>query len=603
MKTFASFLTEAEATPERLKPQDGPKPFKEPESNLPQTGQRKIKKRSSAGPGTTAEPEAGSRASRTRTSALRPEYFDADGNLRPEAARRFAERRAGAGYSRPGQSLTPERKAALDKVNDLFKRFDAGDADAASEVEGIRNKIIQKHGAANKHPSFKDVTTGTSPAPSDATTQQLRDLQGRKGQAPLDPALQQATSDRLSGQSTSQIIDNPGRPEQSVMDKTRAAADARRAGVADAGTRTPRPGVRTDDVLDAIRNVPDEPELPKIKVTGGVDRPTDLSNRMGMSQADFRKQVVNRRGRRISNMPDAPVQGRASIPLPSPTKSQTVKTVQTALNRNATQQGAATVATAQQPANAWQRYIKSNPTAQRLVGGLKWTGRALAALSAIQDYKSGVADAKAAGAGPVRQTLRGVTRAAGGFAGGLGGGTVGAGVGTLKGAIGGPLAIATGTAGALYGGAQGASLGASGADAVFRTLGGETKQQVSQKDAAARAKQINQGIGQSYSYGTGDTAIIRGADGKERVGQKSTSNGTTVYTAPYRPETNPIDRIGRNLPFVNNILKGYYQRTDDAERKARVKKQKTKFYDSIGSQPSNNYKLPTIPADGSGTGP
>ena len=597
MKTFASFLTEAEATPERLKPQDGPKPFKEPESNPPQTGQRRIRKRSSAGPGTTAEPQTGSRASRTRTSALRPEYFDTDGNLRPEAARRFAERRAGAGYSRPGQSLTPERKAALDKVNDLFTRFDAGDADAAAEVGDIENKIIQKHGAANKHPSFREVTTGTSPTPSDSTTRQLRDMQGRKGQAPLDPALQQAASDRLSGQSTSQTIDNPGRPEQSVMDKTRAAADARRAGVSDAGARTPRSGVRTDDILDAIRNVPDEPKLPK--VTGGQPRPTDLPNRMGMSQAEFKKQVVNRRGRRISNMPDAPVQGRASIPLPSPTRSQTVKTVQTALNRNATQQGAATVATAQQPANAWQRYIKSNPTAQRVVGGLKWGGRALAALSAIQDYKSGVEDAKAAGAGPVRQTLRGVTRATGGFFGGLGGGTVGATAGTLKGAIGGPLAIATGTAGALYGGAQGASLGASGADAIFRTLGGETKQQVSQKDAAARAKQINQGIGQSYSYGTGDTAIIRGADGKERVGQRSTSNGTTVYTAPYRPETNPIDRIGRNIPF----LKGYYQRTDDAERKARVKKQKTKFYDSIGSQPSNNYKLPSIPADGSGTGP
>ena len=261
--------------------------------------------------------------------------------------------------------------------------------------------------------------------------------------------------------------------------------------------------------------------------------------------------------------------------------------------------GAATVATAQQPANAWQRYLKSNPGAQRLVGGLKWTGRAAAALSAISDYQSGVADAQAAGAGPVRQAVRGGMRALGGFVGGLGGGTVGASVGTLKGAIGGPLAIGTGIAGGLYGGAQGARLGASGADAVFRTLGGETKQQVSQKDAAARARQINQGIGQSYSYGTGDTAIIRGADGKERVGQKSTSNGTTVYTAPYRPETNPIDRIGRNIPF----LKGYYQRTDDAERKARVKKQKTKFYDSIGSQPSNNYKLPSIPADGSGTGP
>ena len=604
MKTFASFLTEAEATPERLKPQDGPKPFKEPESNPPQTGQRKIRKRSSAGPGTTAEPQTGSRASRTRTSALRPEYFDTDGNLRPEAARRFAERRAGAGYSRPGQSLTPERKAALDKVNDLFKRFDAGDADAAAEVGDIENKIIQKHGAANKHPSFREVTTGTSPTPSDSTTRQLRDMQGRKGQAPLDPALQQAASDRLSGQSTSQTIDNPGRPEQSVMDKTRAAADARRAGVSDAGARTPRPGVRTDDILDAIRNVPDEPKLPK--VTGGQPRPTD---RTGMSQAEFKGLLQRGKNRpplfppTISDLPDAPKQGRASLPLPSPTRSQTVKTVQNALNRNATQQGAATVATGQQPANAWQRYLKSTPGAQQLVGGLKWGGRALAALGAISDYHSGVADAKAAGAGPVRQTLRGVTRAVGGFGGGLLGGSLGATVGTAKGAIGGPLAIGTGIAGGLYGGAQGASLGASGADAVFRTLGGETKQQVSQKDAAARAKQINQGIGQSYSYGTGDTAIIRGADGKERVGQRSTSNGTTVYTAPYRPETNPIDRIGRNLPFVNNILKGYYQRKDDAERKARVKKQKTKFYDSIGSQPSNNYKLPSIPADGSGTGP
>ena len=591
MKSFKAFITEAEVNPQNYKPKD-PLPFKEPQPNPLQTGPRRVRRKSSAGPGTTAEPESGSRTTRTRTSALRPEYFDDDGNLRPEAAKRFAQRRAGKGYNRPGQTLTPERKAALDQVDDLFKRFDAGDTDAAAEVDKIRNRIIQKHGAANKHPSFRDVTTGTSPPPSDTTTQQLRDLQGRKGQAQMDPALQQATSDRLSGRSTSQTIDNPGRPEQSVMDRTRAAADARRAGVPDAGTRTPRPGVRTDDVLDAIRNVPDEPKLPK--VTGGQPRPTD---RTGMSQAEFKGLLQRGKNRpplfppTISDLPDAPKQGRASLPLPSPTRSQTVKTVQTALNRNATQQGAATVANSQQPANAWARYIKSNPTAQRLVGGLKWTGRAAAALSAISDYQSGVADAQAAGAGPVRQAIRGGMRAAGGFFGGLGGGTVGAGVGTLKGAIGGPLAIATGTAGALYGGAQGASLGSSSADAVFRTLGGETKQQVSQKDAAARAKQINQGIGQSYSYGTGDTAIIRGADGKERVGQRSTSNGTTVYTAPYRPETNPIDRIGRNLPFVNNILKGYYQRTDEAERKARVKKQKEKFYDSIGQQ-GNNYQLP-----------
>ena len=118
-------------------------------------------------------------------------------------------------------------------------------------------------------------------------------MQGRKGQQRMDPALQQATSDRLSGQSTSQVIDNPGRPEQSVMDKTRAAADARRAGVADAGTRTPRPGVRSDSLGDAIRNVPKEVELPPTKVTGGQPRPTDLGTvTRPLSQQQLRDRVL-----------------------------------------------------------------------------------------------------------------------------------------------------------------------------------------------------------------------------------------------------------------------------------------------------------------------
>ena len=63
-------------------------------------------------------------------------------------------------------------------------------------------------------------------------------------------------------------------------------SDARRAGIADAGTRTPRPGVRTDDVLDAIRNVPDEPQLPK--VTGGQSRVTDR----GTLQIHLLKQIL-----------------------------------------------------------------------------------------------------------------------------------------------------------------------------------------------------------------------------------------------------------------------------------------------------------------------
>ena len=560
MKTFTSFIIEAdELVPERTKPI---------QSSLPGLGKKSIEKKYQV----TNKPDVPAKYSQVDPEQALMNY-----------ATEVETRGVAGGRRTPDQvKLSPEEiKNRTAEVKDTFAAAKKGDAAAVERLKKYQAGYDKKYGVPEVEQSKPNEYIRKQQEAGIRVDDDLVDARG----------VAQSGKPEMVGQ----------RAPSGQGAKYRAASDAKSAGVLDAGkpTPAPKPDIRTDSLGDAIRNVPDEPQLPKVKVTGGVDRPTDLASRTGMSQADFRKQVVNRRGRRISNMPDAPVQGRASIPLPSPTRSQTVKTVQTALNRNATQQGAATVVNAQQPANAWQRYIKSNPTAQRVVGGLKWGGRALAALSAIQDYKSGVEDAKAAGAGPVRQTLRGVTRAAGGFGGGLLGGTVGAGVGTLKGAIGGPLAIATGTAGALYGGAQGASLGSSSADAVFRTLGGETKQQVSQKDAAARARQINQGIGQSYSYGTGDTAIIRGADGKERVGQRSTSNGTTVYTAPYRPETNPIDRIGRNIPF----LKGYYQRTDDAERKARVKKQKTKFYDSIGSQPSNNYKLPSIPADGSGTGP
>ena len=559
MKTFTSFIIEAdELVPERTKPI---------QSSLPGLGKKSIEKKYQV----TNKPDIPARYSQVDPKQALMNY-----------ATELETRGVAGGRRTPDQvKLSPEEiKNRTAQVRDTFAAADKGDAAAVERLKKYQAGYDKKYGVPEVEQSKPNEYIRRQQEAGIRVDDDLVDARG----------VAQSGKPEMVGQ----------RAPSGQGAKYRAASDAKSAGVLDAGkpTPAPKPDIRTDSLGDAIRNVPDEPQLPKVKVTGGVDRPTDLSNRMGMSQADFKKQVVNRRGRRISNMPDAPMQGRASIPLPSPTRSQTVKTVQTALNRNATQQGAATVATGQQPANAWARYIKSNPTAQRVVGGLKWGGRALAALSAIQDYKSGVEDAKAAGAGPVRQTLRGVTRAAGGFGGGLLGGTVGATVGTAKGAIGGPLAIATGTAGALYGGAQGASLGASGADAVFRTLGGETKQQVSQKDAVARSKQINQGIGQSYSYGTGDTAIIRGVDGKERVGQRSSSNGTTVYTAPYRPETNPIDRIGRNIPF----LKGYYQRTDDAERKARVKKQKDSFYNSIGQQ-GNNYKLPSIPADGSGTGP
>ena len=574
MKSFKQFITEVEVNPQRYKPKD-PLPFREPESNPLQTGPRRVRRKSSAGPGTTAEPESGSRASRTRTSALRPEYFDADGNLRPEAARRFAERRAGAGYSRAGETLTPERKAALDQVDDLFKRFDAGDADAAGEVKSIRDRIIQKHGAANNHPSFRQVTTGTSPAPSDATTQQLRDMQGRRGQAPLDPALQQAASDRLSGRSTSQTIDNPGRPEQSVMDRTRAAADARRSGVADAGTRTPRPGVRGDTLGDAIRTVPDEPQLPRI--TGGQPRVTDRGTTTNpYSQAEFKSKLV-----RGKNRP--PLLGGPSLGSPTASGMTPMRAAQVAAARSATPQGATSVA---DRLKSFNDFLKTTSQNTALAKGLRVAGRGAQAVAFGMDAAQGYGDAKRRGADNVRATARGLVRGAGSLAGGTVGALGGAFAGTAGGSFTGPGAVVTGALGAYGGGTAGSMMGGELADKAFQTVAGATDAEKQLMRKRKRDSQVDvYGRGPQYTNARGGKAIVKDpTTGKARVGYLSYKDGKPVYTAPNDPSTlrytssNPLERVGRTLgqsgiPGLGNWLNTYYSQKDEKARIRNVNRQ------------------------------
>ena len=574
MKSFKQFITEVEVNPQRYKPKD-PLPFREPESNPLQTGPRRVRRKSSAGPGTTAEPESGSRASRTRTSALRPEYFDADGNLRPEAARRFAERRAGAGYSRAGETLTPERKAALDQVDDLFKRFDAGDADAAGEVKSIRDRIIQKHGAANNHPSFRQVTTGTSPAPSDATTQQLRDMQGRRGQAPLDPALQQAASDRLSGRSTSQTIDNPGRPEQSVMDRTRAAADARRSGVADAGTRTPRPGVRGDSLGDAIRTVPDEPQLPRI--TGGQPRVTDRGTTTNpYSQAEFKSKLV-----RGKNRP--PLLGGPSLGSPTASGMTPMRAAQVAAARSATPQGATSVAGR---LKSFNDFLKTTSQNTALAKGLRVAGRGAQAVAFGMDAAQGYGDAKRRGADNVRATARGLVRGAGSLAGGTVGALGGAFAGTAGGSFTGPGAVVTGALGAYGGGTAGSMMGGELADKAFQTVAGATDAEKQLMRKRKRDSQVDvYGRGPQYTNARGGKAIVKDpTTGKARVGYLSYKDGKPVYTAPNDPSTlrytssNPLERVGRTLgqsgiPGLGNWLNTYYSQKDEKARIRDVNRQ------------------------------
>ena len=87
MKNFKAFISEAEAVPERQ--MDSSKPSN-PQSNLFKQDPEGLEGVSSG----LGKKKIGSRTSRTRTSALRPEYFDDDGNSN-QSSKKIYERRAG----------------------------------------------------------------------------------------------------------------------------------------------------------------------------------------------------------------------------------------------------------------------------------------------------------------------------------------------------------------------------------------------------------------------------------------------------------------------------------------------------------------------------
>ena len=355
------------------------------------------------------------------------------------------------------------------------------------------------------------------------------------------------------------------------MDKTRATVDARRAGATSAGTATPRPGVRSDSLGDAIKNVPNEPELPPTKVTGGQPRPTDLGTiERPLSQTQLRDRVLKSLKSKEVKLPPVPAKAPTGGPsLGSPTASGITpqRAANIAAARNATAQGAAT--TAQQIS-----------TASRFMQAARLAGRGAQVAAAGMDFYTGAQDAKARGAGTARQIGRGLFRAGGGILGGTVGAAGGLAVGTVGGSFTGPGAVATGTFGAFTGGAAGSQLGSRVADQVFQTVAGATDAEKKLMRQRKRQSQINMfGQGPKTQARTGNTAIVTGRDGKQRVGYLSYKDGKPVYTAPNAPSTlrytssNPIERIGRSLPF----LQGYYANKDERNRQNDIAKQWRKF--------------------------
>ena len=559
MKSFKAFITEAEVNPRNYKPKD-PLPFKDPgrtepiQSSLPGLGKKSIDKKYRV----TNNPDVPARYSQVDPKQALMNY-----------ATELETRGVAGGRRTPDQvKLSPEEiKNRTAQVRDTFAAADKGDAAAVERLKKYQAGYDKKYGAAD--------------VPEVEQSKANRYIRGQQEAGiKVDPDLVDARGVAQSGQPE---MYGQGAPSGQGA-KYRAASDAKSAGVLDAGkpTPAPKPGVRTDSLVDAIKNVPDEPQLPKIKVTGGEPRPTDLPNRTGMSQAEFKGLLQRGKNRpplfpkTISPLPDAPAQGRASIPLPGaqlpqPTRRQTVTAVQRAVTRNATQQGAAASATSQAGMNNWQRYLATNPTARNVVGGLRNLGRGLTALSAGLSFKDKYDQAKAAGASDTRAAIRGGVSAAADVVGGIGGGTLGGMVGTAGGSFTGPGAVVTGTAGAITGGATGANVLRGVADQTFTSLAGPTQQQLDKQRQSNRKKFSDLNL--PATNVANNRGIVTGKDGVERVGVRTyRPDGSTYYNVPVRPDTNPISRLAQdmNIPF----LSGYYQRQADQQRQQRVRAQK-----------------------------
>ena len=550
MKSFSRFIAEAEElTPERTKPI---------QSSLPGLGRKSIEKKYQI----KNKPDVPARYSQVDPKQALMNY-----------ATEVETRGVAGGRRTPDQvKLSPEEiKKRTAEVKNTFAAADKGDAAATERLKKYQAGYDKKYGAAD--------------VPEVEQSKANRYIRGQQEAGiKVDPDLVDARGVAQSGQPE---MYGQGAPSGQGA-RYRAASDAKSAGVADAGTRTPRPGVRSDSLGDAIRNVPDEPQLPR--VTGGQPRVTDKGTPTNpYSQAELKREIINRRGRKVtlprlpqlvSDAPGAPAQGKASIPLPGevakpqlpqPTRRQTVTAVQRAVTRNATQQGAAASATSQAGMNNWQRYLATNPTARNVVGGLRNLGRGLTALSAGLSFKDKYDQAKAAGASDTRAAIRGGVAATADVVGGLTGGTIGGKLGLLGGSVTGPGAVVTGTAGAITGGATGANVLRGVADQTFRSLAGPTQQQLDKQRQSNRKKFSDLNL--PATNVANNRGIVTGKDGVERVGVRTyRPDGSTYYNVPVRPDTNPISRLAQdmNIPF----LSGYYQRQADQQRQQRVRAQK-----------------------------
>ena len=196
---------------------------------------------------------------------------------------------------------------------------------------------------------------------------------------------------------------------------------------------------------------------------------------------------------------------------------------------------------------------KLTKSVSRTVKGLGVLGAGLTGIDAYQR-------ARQAGSSQKRSAAYGVVKALGGALGAAVGTAVGAGAGGV-------------TAG--VGGVMGYELGSRAADKAFQVVAGANRKE---KQVMATRNRKEQGIGtlagsSEIKHRIGNRAIIKDRrTGKEVIGHLAKSKFGDTFKAPnlasslQHTSSNPIERIGRSIPF----LKGYYASKDEKKRQSDV---------------------------------
>ena len=545
MRSFKEFITEAEDfAPERTKPI---------QSSLPGLGRKSIDKKYQV----TNKPDVPARYSQVDPRQALMNY-----------ATELETRGVAGGRRKPEQvKLSPEEiKRRTAQVRDTFAAADKGDAAAVERLKKYQAGYDKKYGVPEVEQSKPNEYIRRQQEAGIKVDDDLVDARG----------VAQSGKPEMVGQ----------RAPSGQGARFRAAAAAR-TDIPDAGTATPKPGVRTDSLDDAIRNVPPEPELPKIKVTGGQPRVSDRGTVTNpLSQSELKREIINRRGRKVE-LPPRPASPRpvTGPSLGSPTASgmTPMRAAQVAAARSATPQGATSVAGR---LKSFNDFLKTTSQNTALARGLRVVGRGAQGVSFGMDAAQGYGDAKRRGADNFRATARGLVRGTGSLAGGTVGALGGAFAGTAGGSFTGPGAVVTGALGAYTGGAAGSMVGGELADKAFQTVAGATDAEKQLMRKRKRDSQVDvYGRGPQYTNARGGKAIVKDpTTGKARVGYLSYKDGKPVYTAPNDPSTlrytssNPLERVGRTLgqsgiPGLGNWLNTYYSQKDEKARIRDVNRQ------------------------------